>query len=171
MMRPAVVSLTALAIFGLLGGCRGAAHARSGAATGASSVRTAGARRGMSLPGAEGRWVRSEAPLVAPVTPGMTGFCPAIDTALVELGRNVFQRAGGCYACHGLDARGSGVAPGLRGSVWLDIDGSYPSIAQIVQYGVVRPRRFPVPMPAMGGARLDGKQVCAVAAYVFSLSH
>ncbi|MEJ2215310.1 MAG: c-type cytochrome [Gemmatimonadota bacterium] len=149
----------------MIGGCRGA-RARRGGASQASAARTAG----VPLPATE-RWRRTQAPLVAPVAAGTTGFCPAIDTALVDEGRNVFERDGGCYACHGLDGRGSGVAPGLRGSVWLDIDGSYLSIAQVVQYGVVRPRRFPVPMPAKGGARLDGKQVCAVAAYVFSLSH
>jgi len=117
------------------------------------------------------RWRRVEAPVVAPVAARSTGQCPAIDTALVAEGRDVFDRAGGCYACHGPDGRGSGVAPGLTGSVWLDIDGSYPAIAAVVQDGIVRPRRFPSPMPAKGGAKLDGEQVCAVAAYVFSLSH
>ncbi len=114
---------------------------------------------------------RTRAPAVAPVEAKSTGFCPAIDSTLVDEGRSVFDRAGGCYACHGPDARGSGVAPGLTGSVWLDIDGSYPAIAQVVQEGVLQPRRFPAAMPAMGGAKLDGEQVCAVAAYVFSLSH
>lgn len=167
MMRPAFGYVPALLVLGFLAGCNDPSAARRVAASdGAFSSAPASADMTMMR---SGRSMR--APFVAPVAAKTTGSCPAIDTALVVEGRHVFGHVGGCYACHGPDGRGSGVAPGLTGSAWLDIDGSYPAIAGIVQDGVGRPRRFPVAMPAMGGARLDGEQVCAVAAYVFSLSH
>jgi mono/diheme cytochrome c family protein len=180
MMRPAYACCTALVVFGVLSGCRGApreepeGEARPGTAAGVSRAETAQAadvRAVMGMSVTEWRRRRVQAPVVAPVAAKKTGVCPVIDTSLVDEGREVFQREGGCYACHGPDARGSGVAPGLTGSVWLDIDGSYPAIARVVQDGVIQPSRFPSPMPPKGGAKLDGEQVCAVAAYVFSLSH
>jgi mono/diheme cytochrome c family protein len=173
MMRPVFGYLAALAVLSAVAGCRDGTRTQSegrGART-LSSARASVSISDMAVTRMTGGRESARAPVVAPVTARTTGFCPAIDTALVDEGREVFERAGGCYACHGPDGRGSGVAPGLTGSVWLDIDGSYPAIAEVVQDGVVRPRRFPGPMPAMGGAKLDGEQVCAVAAYVFSLSH
>lgn len=171
MNRPVFGYLGVFAVLGALAGCREMPRARR------SGGEVPVARAAASMSGMAGamsamhRRERMRAPMVAPVAAQETGSCPAIDTALVEEGRDVFEREGGCYACHGPDARGSGVGPGLTGSVWLDIDGSYPAIATVVQDGVDQPRRFPLAMPAMGGATLDGMQVCAVAAYVFSLSH
>lgn len=96
--------------------------------------------------------------------------CPSVSQALVDAGRQVFTRKGNCYACHGSDARGSPVAPDLRDTTWLDVDGSYAAISDVVRAGVQRPKQYPARMPAMGGAQLDHTQICAVAAYVYSLS-
>lgn len=172
MMRSAAGALSALMVLGMLGGCNEGSRpdAAGWSAPSAAPASASVTGMGTAMPMAR-RHMNMRAPVVAPVSAKTTGSCPAIDSALVDEGRNVFVRAGGCYACHGPDARGSGMAPGLTGSIWLDIDGSYPAIAQVVQEGVVQPSRFPAAMPAMGGAKLDGEQVCAVAAYVFSLSH
>ncbi len=97
--------------------------------------------------------------------------CDSLTTHLVEQGRGLFVGAGNCYACHGRDARGTRLAPDLGDTAWLDTDGSYRAIAGLVRSGVPYPRRFPAPMPVLGGAPLDNEQVCAVAAYVYSLSH
>jgi len=97
--------------------------------------------------------------------------CPDISQELVDTGRGILSGDGNCYSCHGSDARGTALAPDLTDSMWLDIDGSYSAIAGLVQRGVPDPKVFPSPMPAMGGAQLDSVQVCAVAAYVYSLGH
>lgn len=95
--------------------------------------------------------------------------CPDIDGALVERGRELFGGAGACYTCHGGDAAGTQLAPDLTDAEWLNTDGSYASIAEVVRTGVSEPVRFPAPMPPMGGASLSREQLCAVAGYVYSL--
>ncbi len=98
--------------------------------------------------------------------------CPDVSQALVDTGREIFTGRGGtCFACHGSDAHGTTLAPDLADSTWLDADGSYAGIVQTVRSGVARPKKYPAPMPPMGGAQLGTDQVCAVAAYVYSLSH
>jgi mono/diheme cytochrome c family protein len=96
--------------------------------------------------------------------------CPDIAQEVVDRGREVFAGAGNCFTCHGGDARGTSLAPDLTDGEWLNVDGSYGSIADVVRTGVSGPQRFPVPMPPMGGASLPPADVCAVAAYVYSLS-
>jgi mono/diheme cytochrome c family protein len=97
--------------------------------------------------------------------------CPATSQALVDQGRTIFTGPGNCYACHASNAKGTAAAPNLADSAWLNIDGSYGAIAQLVREGVAHPKQFPGVMPAKGGAALDALQVCAVAAYVYSLGH
>ena len=97
--------------------------------------------------------------------------CPPVSKELVDRGRKIFTGTGNCYACHGNDAHGSAVAPNLTDSTWLNIDGSYAGIAGLVRSGVPQPKHFPTPMPPGGGAQLDQGQLCAVAAYVYSLTH
>lgn len=101
---------------------------------------------------------------------GSAAGCPNASQTLVDEGREIFTGQGNCYACHGGNAKGTPVAPDLTDSTWLNIDGSYGAIASLVHRGVPHPKQFPSAMPAMGGAQLDSLQVCAVAAYVYSLS-
>ncbi|MGK7312310.1 MAG: c-type cytochrome [Candidatus Longimicrobiales bacterium M2_2A_002] len=96
--------------------------------------------------------------------------CPDIDQALVDRGRAVFNGSGGCTACHGRDATGTALAPDLSDAEWLNGDGSYGTLVGLVRSGVPQPRRYPAPMPPMGGAELAEEHVCAAAAYVYSLS-
>lgn len=97
--------------------------------------------------------------------------CPTVDQRLVDQGRAVFSSTGNCYACHGAKATGTGLAPNLTDAQWLNITGSYPSIATLVRSGVPKPKQHSAPMPPLGGAALNGTQVCAVSAYIYSLSH
>lgn len=97
--------------------------------------------------------------------------CPDVSQDLVDRGREVWSGPGNCYTCHGGDATGSQLAPDLTDDEWLNMDGSYGSIAEVVRSGVTRPRQYPAPMPPMGGGDLSEEQVCAAAAYVYSLSH
>ncbi|HVA58061.1 MAG TPA: c-type cytochrome [Gemmatimonadaceae bacterium] len=100
-----------------------------------------------------------------------TPDCPPVDQALVDRGRAVFSGSGTCFACHGPNAKGTALAPNLTDPQWLNIDGSYASIVGLVRTGVPKPKQHAAPMPALGGATLTGAQVCAVAAYVYSLGH
>jgi mono/diheme cytochrome c family protein len=97
--------------------------------------------------------------------------CPQTSQELVDAGRRIFTGSGNCYACHSSNAKGTPTAPDLTDSIWINIVGSYGAIAGLVRQGVPQPKQFPVPMPAEGGAHLDSLQVCAVAAYVYSLGH
>jgi mono/diheme cytochrome c family protein len=90
---------------------------------------------------------------------------------MVRDGRKLFVGAGGCQTCHGADARGTAMAPNLRNDEWLNIDGSYESIVELVDRGVPEPRKHPAFMPPRGGFGIDDAQLRAVAAYVYAISH
>ncbi len=104
-------------------------------------------------------------------TAAAQGGCPKIDDALVSKGRTIFSGAGGCHACHGPNAKGTPLAPDLTDNTWINIDGSYAAIDQLVKTGVPNPKQHPAPMPPKGGSNISDADVCAVAAYVYSLSH
>lgn len=97
--------------------------------------------------------------------------CPPVDQRLVDQGRAVFSSTGNCFACHGAKATGTALAPNLTDTQWLNITGSYASIATLVRTGVPKPKQYAAPMPPQGGTALTGTQVCAVSAYVYTISH
>ncbi len=97
--------------------------------------------------------------------------CPAPTKAEAAEGRKVFSGKGNCYTCHGMDAKGTPLAPNLVQHKWINIDGSYAEIANLVRTGVLHPKEHPAPMPAMGGAQLSADEICDVSAYVYFLSH
>jgi glucose/arabinose dehydrogenase/mono/diheme cytochrome c family protein len=93
--------------------------------------------------------------------------------AIVQ-GDDVYHgRAGGgsCVACHGAAAEGTQLGPALTGKSWTWSDGSYAGIARTVWDGVPKPKHFAEPMPPKGGADLSSREVSAVAAYVWALTH
>ena len=93
---------------------------------------------------------------------------------MVELGDRIFHgeaAAGTCAGCHGGDGKGTPLGPNLTSGKWLWSDGSLSGIERTVRRGVPRPRQYRSPMPAMGGAQLDRRQISAVAAYVWGLGH
>lgn len=102
--------------------------------------------------------------------PASSEGCPDVDQALVDQGDDLFTGAGICYTCHGQDGAGTQLAPGFLDDEWLNTDGTYGGIAQVVTNGVPEPQQFPSPMPPKGGTNLSADQICAVAAYVYSLS-
>lgn len=87
-----------------------------------------------------------------------------------QQGKKIFTGKGICYTCHGMDAKGTPLAPDLTDAEWLNTDGSLAGIESIIKAGVAKPKKHPAPMPPMGGAKLSADEVRAVAAYVHSLS-
>jgi mono/diheme cytochrome c family protein len=89
---------------------------------------------------------------------------------MVAQGKTIFETST-CWTCHGMDAAGGPLAPSLRDQDWLNSDGSFEGIVQVVREGVPEPREYPGLMPPMGGAQLTEEQIQQVAAYVYAISH
>lgn len=105
----------------------------------------------------------------AATAPGDTTVTPE----MIALGDSIFhgQKANGlCFSCHGPDGKGTPTGPDLTDKEWLNTDGTLQGIESVVKNGVTQPKKYPAPMPPMGGAQLTPEQVRAVAAYVYSLS-
>ena len=101
---------------------------------------------------------------------GATGTPPQGATAQdVSAGQQIFAATGNCYTCHGPDAKGTALAPDLTDATWINVDGTFDAIQQVVRTGVATPKEHPAPMPAMGGASLSDDQIRQVSAYVWSL--
>jgi mono/diheme cytochrome c family protein len=96
---------------------------------------------------------------------------PGVTVEMVRQGQQIFTGQGICYTCHGMDGTGTQLAPNLTDQEWLNIDGSYQAIVDLIPVGVPQPKQYPAPMPPMGGAQLSEDQINAVAAYVYTLSH
>lgn len=90
--------------------------------------------------------------------------------AYAQQGQKVFEGKGNCWTCHGRNGKGTPLGPNLTDGEWLNVDGSLDSIRFVVQAGVAKPKRYPAPMPATGGAKLSQAEVEAVAKYVLELS-
>jgi cytochrome c oxidase cbb3-type subunit 3 len=88
------------------------------------------------------------------------------DPAAVRRGRDLYSGKGGCYDCHGSDAKGDPAigAPDLSDALWLYGDGSAASIAQSISYG-----RAGI-CPAFS-RRMSALEARATAIYVASLQH
>jgi mono/diheme cytochrome c family protein len=93
---------------------------------------------------------------------------------MVALGARIYRgqvAAAPCMGCHGENGEGTTLGPPLTGKKWLWSDGSYAGIKKTIADGVSQPKKYRSPMPPKGGAQLSPDQLCAVAAYVWSLSH
>ena len=107
-------------------------------------------------------------PAPTPPAGAVAGTPPAGATAeMVTAGQQTFSTI--CAACHGPDAKGTQLAPNLTDAEWINIDGTYAAMQNLVKTGVPTPKQFPSPMPPMGGGNLSDDQIKAVAAYVWSL--
>lgn len=84
--------------------------------------------------------------------------CPPPSSERVEAGVEVYRGAGNCIDCHGPGGRGGKDAPPLSGSRWSNLS----EIARVVTRGAPG-------MPPMGDELTDA-QICAVSAYVHSIS-
>jgi mono/diheme cytochrome c family protein len=109
------------------------------------------------------------------VHPAMTSSAAASARTAVpggwqQAGRSVFEGKGNCATCHGKDAKGTPLGPDLTDDEWLNVPGStVDAIIALVRSGVAAPKKYPAPMPPMGGARLRDTEIDAVARYVISL--
>jgi mono/diheme cytochrome c family protein len=97
-----------------------------------------------------------------PVPPGAT--------RMIALGSIYHGQAATCTACHG--ANGTELlGPDLTKNKWMWSDGSWAGITKSIADGVLKPKQYRSPMPAMGGSQLTPDQASAVGAYVWALSH
>ena len=102
-----------------------------------------------------------------------TGPLPAgVTQEMVQAGSTMFGTSI-CASCHGPQATGvQGIGPDLTDQTWLNGDGSFESIVQIINTGVPQPKEAPTPMPPKGGnTALTDQQVQQLAAYIYSRSH
>ncbi|HET9986489.1 MAG TPA: c-type cytochrome [Longimicrobiales bacterium] len=118
-----------------------------------------------------------EAPAAAPAPTTTAGPVPAnlpagVTADMINQGREIFHGPGNCYTCHGMDAKGTTLAPDLTDKVYINIDGNdYNQYVTLVTNGVPQPKQHPAPMPPKGGSNITDDQVKAVAAYEWALSH
>lgn len=108
---------------------------------------------------------------------GMTASLPVPQGAtreMLDLGERIFNgqvASGTCAGCHGSEGKGTPLGPDLSAGKWMWSDGSLSGIVETIRHGVPKPKEYRSPMPAMGGAQLNGQQLEAVAAYVWGLGH
>jgi mono/diheme cytochrome c family protein len=88
---------------------------------------------------------------------------------LQATGKAIFEGKGNCATCHGRDGKGTPLGPDLTDGEWLNASGSFEDLRTVIRQGVTKPKKFPAPMPAMGGARLSDDEIGAVARYVLEL--
>ncbi len=89
---------------------------------------------------------------------------------MIEAGAAVYADAGLCMTCHGAEGAGTPIGPPLNDTDWVHIDGSFESLVQVIDEGVMEPVDAPTPMLPRGGSGISDEDVEAVAAYVWSLS-
>lgn len=108
-------------------------------------------------------------------TPGLAAQQPAAkseppDSALIALGKQLYEGRGLCTGCHG--AKGEGMLGpttelGAGKEKWLHHDGSIDAIAAVITKGIDADHSVSGQvMPPKGGSRLTAAQIRAVAAYV-----
>ena len=98
-------------------------------------------------------------------------FLPeGVTVEMVQEGRELFNGGGICYTCHTVEATGGPLAPDLTDDVWINVDGEYLSIVELVKTGVSQPVEHPGAMLPRAGMSLTDAQVDAVAAYSYMLS-
>jgi mono/diheme cytochrome c family protein len=108
----------------------------------------------------------------APAAAQATKLPAGVTPAMITKGKTVFTSSGLCFACHGMDAKGT-VGPNLTDQTWIHGKGTYPEIVQIVTTGipVELTKLGKGAMQPKGGSQISEDDVKAVAAYVWSLSN
>lgn len=110
-------------------------------------------------------------PPLAPLDVDPAVLPEGVTVAMAEEGQELFNGATGiCYTCHLREGTGGPLAPDLTDDVWLNIDGAYESIVEIITTGVPQPVEHPGLMQPRAGMPLTDEQVRSLAAYVFTLS-
>ena len=95
------------------------------------------------------------------------------DSATVAAGKKIFEGAGLCFSCHGMQGEGMlGPTTALNATKtkWLHHDGSWSGVIKLVTGGVdAATSTSGQIMPPKGGSAINDEQVRQVAAYVLSL--
>ncbi len=117
----------------------------------------------------------SQAPMEAAPAEEALNIDPAllpegVTVAMVEEGRDLFNGGGICFTCHTVEATGGPLAPDLTDDAWLNVDGEYSSIVELVKTGVAQPVEHLGAMLPRAGMPLTDAQVEAVSAYAYMLS-
>ena len=99
-----------------------------------------------------------------------TALPSGVTPAMVQTGRQLYTTTAQCSNCHGDDGRGTMLGPNLTDREWLNIDGSFDGIINVINTGVAQPKAHSQPMLPRGGSNISADQVRAVAAYVYTLS-
>lgn len=84
-------------------------------------------------------------------------------------GRILFNARATCSACHGANGKGGQLAPNLADDVWLNSDGSFAGIIEVIDAGVLEPKEYPGLMLPRGGLGLSDEEVSSLAAFIWSL--
>lgn len=106
----------------------------------------------------------------APAPPIDEALLPdGVTATMVAEGKELFGGGGICFTCH-LDGTGGPLAPDLTDDLWINVDGEYGSIVELVKTGVPKPIKHPGAMLPRAGMPLTDPQVEAVSAYVYALS-
>ena len=87
----------------------------------------------------------------------------------ISEGRILFNARATCSACHGANGKGGQLAPNLADDVWLNSDGTYAGIIQVIETGVLEPKEYPGLMLPRGGLGLSDEEVSSLAAFIWSL--
>ena len=93
-----------------------------------------------------------------------------VTPAMIEQGETVYRGNGFCMTCHGDAGQGTPVGPNLVNGEWIQIDGSYESIVEVVMEGQMEPAEYPGIMLPRGGSDISDDEARAVSAYVWSIS-
>jgi mono/diheme cytochrome c family protein len=107
----------------------------------------------------------------AEAVPALTMDLPeGVTAAMVARGQQVFEGSGICYTCHMQGGVGGPLGPNLTDDQWINTDGSYEGIVNVVLNGVAQPIEHPGIMLPRGGTNISDDDVRAVSAYVWTLS-
>lgn len=93
----------------------------------------------------------------------------AVTLESIAEGRILFNARATCSACHGANGKGGQLAPNLGDDVWLNSDGSYAGIVEVIETGVLEPKEYPGLMLPRGGMGLSDEEVSLLAAFIWSL--
>ena len=121
-------------------------------------------------PAAESAQPAAESTAAAPAPAVDIPLPEGVTPEMVAQGQTIFTGAGICYTCHMPGGVGGPLAPDLTDDEWINIDGSYDAIVQLVTTGVPEPQQHPGIMLPKGGSSISDAEVRAVAAYVWTLS-
>ena len=109
----------------------------------------------------------------AAATARIAGLPAGITQAMIDSGKTLFAGAS-CAKCHGAGGVGGQNGPNLTDAIWVQADGSYESILNVIHTGVPAANikgGYRFNMRPMGGTNFTDDQARMVAAYVYSISH